>query len=146
VTDRDEPETATGPLNEPTLRLLGTRAVENRLVVCQTFEPDAITPRWLRLGLDAERYPAAVAEATLNVRWFESGDYSFHYRECRDAADDCQCRWDRHPKPSSPRAHSHPAPTAGTAESSPVAATPPLAVLFAVLDWIADRVGMVHER
>ncbi len=147
MTDRDETETATGPLDEPTLRLLGTRAVENRLVVRQTFEPDAITPRRLLLGLDTEQYPAAVTRATLDVRWFERGDYSFHYQESRDAAgDDWQCRWDRHPKPSSPRTHFHPPPTAGTAESSPVADTHPLPVLFTVLDWIADRVGTLHEN
>jgi hypothetical protein len=143
-TDETEAETATGPLDEPTLRLLGARAVETRLVVGQTFEPDAITPRRLRLTLDTAQYPATVTQVTLDVRWFESGDYSFHYRESRDAADDWQCRWDRHPKPSSPRAHFHPPPAAGTAESSPVDDTHLLSVLFAVLDWIADRVGDAH--
>ena len=148
-------EAATGPVDEPTLRTIGARAVETRQVTAQTFEPDAITPRSLRLRLDAGQYAAAVTAATLDVRWFETGDYSFHYRESRvgdetgapgqDVADGWECRWDRHPKPWAPRAHFHPPPSATDVEPSPVDATHPLGVLFAVLDHVADRIESSYE-
>ncbi|WP_435176534.1 hypothetical protein [Halorussus sp. AFM4] len=55
-----------------------------------------------------------------------------------------RCRWDRHPKTDAPRTHFHPPPDAGAAEDSPLG-THHLDVLFAILDWVSERVEHLHE-
>ena len=133
---------ATGRLDVPTLRTLARRAGSHPLVAEWAFQPSAAAPRRLRLRLAASAYPSAVTAARIDVRWFLTGDYSLHYIETR-AADGYQCRWDRHPKPTVPRAHFHPPPDAGAAEPSSLEPHH-LAVLFTVLDWVSDRVERLH--
>lgn len=137
---------STGPLDVPTLEVLAHRADTHPLVNRWAFQPDAISPRWLELSLDANQYPGSVAEPRLDIRWFEGGDYAFHYLEMR-GNDVWQCRWDRHPKPDAPKAHFHPPPSAASdVEPSPLQATHHLGVLFGVLDWITERIEQLHGR
>jgi hypothetical protein len=131
-------EAATGRLDIPTLRTLARRAESHPLVDGWTFDPSSVSPRLLRLRLALNAYPSDVTAARIDIRWFSTGDYSFHYLETR-AADSYQCRWDRHPKPTAPRAHFHPPPDAGDAEPSSLAPHH-LDALFTVLDWVSDRV------
>lgn len=143
--ERASPEEAvTGHLDIPTLRTLARRAESHPLVDSWTFDPSSVSPRLLRLRLAPNAYPSAVTAARIDIRWFSTGDYSFHYLETR-AADSYQCRWDCHPKPTAPRAHFHPPPDAGDAEPSSLAPHH-LDALFTVLDWVSDRVeGLYGE-
>lgn len=134
-----------GPLDVATLEVVGRRAVAHQLVSRWRFRPDAISPRWLELQLDAGQYPDAVTAARLEVRWFEHGDYTVHYLETR-GDDAWQCRWDRHPKPGAPTAHFHPPPDAAAAvEPSPLGASHHLDVAFGVLAWVEQRLQQLHE-
>lgn len=133
-----------GPLDVTTLEVLGRRAGTHDLVDGRGFRPDRLSPRRLAIGLDAAQYPDAVDAARLDVRWYEGGQYSLHYVETRGEAT-WQCRWDRHPKPEVPGAHFHPPPDAGEdVEPSELAAAHHIDVLFAVLEWIRDRVAGLH--
>jgi hypothetical protein len=132
-----------GELDVPTLRTIGRRADTHPLVESWQFDPSSAAPRMVQLRIDAEAYPAAVDAVRLDVRWFTTDDYSFHYVE-RRSDDRYQCRWDRHPKSDAPRTHFHPPPDAGTAEESPLDAHF-LDVLFTVLDWTSERVERLHE-
>lgn len=137
-------EAATGRLDISTLRTLARRAESHPLVDGWIFDPSGVSPRLLRLRLAPNAYPSDVTAARIDIRWFSTGDYSFHYLETR-AADSYQCRWDRHPKPTAPRAHFHPPPDADDAEPSSLAPHH-LDALFTVLDWVSDRVeGLYGE-
>lgn len=134
-----------GPLDVATLEVLARRAGAHPLVDGWELQPDAMSPRRLELRLDDDQYPEPVIAVRLDVRWFEGGDYAVHYLE-RRAENAWQCRWDRHPKPGESTAHFHPPPDAApTVESSDLEATHHLDVLFAVLDWITERLGRIHE-
>lgn len=142
MTDVDE---AAGPLDVAALDVLGERARGHPLVATTALRPDAVSPRRLEVRLDADQYPRPVERARLDVRWFEGGDYSFHYLESREDAD-WQCRWDRHPNPDGTRTHFHPPPDASAEiESTAIEETHHLGVLFAVLDWIESRVRTLHD-
>lgn len=134
------------PLDIATLDVLAHRADTQPLVEGWAFQPDAMSPRRLELHLDADQYPPSLERARLDIRWFEGGDYTFHYHESR-GGDVWQCRWDRHPKPGAPKAHFHPPPDAASdVEPSRLQATHHLDVLFAVLDWVTNRIEQLHDR
>ena len=144
--DDDDAETAadSGRLDRPTMETIGRRAATDPLVESWRFEPDRIAPRSLVLTLDATAYPSAVDAARIDVHWFVTGDYYFHYVEEQNSSR-FQCRWDRHPKTDAPRSHFHPPPDAGGAEPSPLG-DHHLDVLFSVLDWVAERVERCHDE
>lgn len=132
-----------GKLDVSTLRTIGRRATDNPLVESWRFEPSSTSPRMLEIRIDASGYPPDVEAARLDVRWFTTDDYSCHYVETR-GDDEYQCRWDRHPKTDAPRTHFHPPPDAGPAEESPLDSHH-LEVLFTVLDWVGERVELLHR-
>lgn len=134
-----------GRLDVPTLQTLAQRAATHPLVDHWTFDPSSVSPRRLQLHLTASVYPADVTAARIDIRWFVTDDYSFHYREEHEGeADPYQCRWDRHPKTTAPRTHFHPPPDAGNVEPSSLDPHH-LDVLFTVLDWVSERVEQFHE-
>lgn len=134
-----------GPLDVATLEVMAGRAETNPLVEGWQFQPDAVSPRRLELGLDDNQYPAPVETVRLDIRWFEGGNYAIHYLERRGGGD-WQCRWDRHPKPGESVEHFHPPPdAAATVEPSGLQTTHHLDALFGVLDWIAGRIEQLHE-
>jgi len=133
-----------GPLDIPTIESIAQRSHSHPLVVSAQFRPDRISPRVLELELDSQQYPDTVHTVRLDVRWFEGGDYSFHYHE-KVENNQWHCRWDRHPKPDNPRSHYHPPPTAARVEPSPIDEEHHLGVLFTVLDWVTARVERIHE-
>lgn len=138
----DAPEA--GPVDVPTLELLGRRAAGHPLVERWRLRPDAVSPRSLALVLDEGQYLERVGAARMDARWYEGGAYALHYVE---TGDDWrwQCRWDRHPEPDAPVAHVHPPPAAGDdVEPSPIDPTHPLGVCFAVLDAVTDRLEGLH--
>lgn len=134
-----------GRLDVPTLRTLAQRAVTHPLVDGWAFDPSSVSPRLLQISLTASAYPPDVTAARIDARWFVTGDYSFHYLEDRKGeASRYQCRWDRHPKTTTPRTHFHPPPDAGGAEPSSLDSHY-LDVLFTVLDWGSERVEQLHD-
>lgn len=140
---RDDGPVSTGRLDVPTLRTVGRRAVSHPLVASWRFRPSSAAPRNLEVEIDATAYPSGGDSVRLDVHWFTTGDYYFHYVENRETGA-YQCRWDRHPKTDAPRTHFHPPPDAGTVEGSPLDGHH-LAVLLTVLDWISERVERLHD-
>lgn len=134
---------ASGALDVATLSLLARRAETHPLVAEWAFDPDSMSPRLLEIHLDDSQYPRSVTAVRLDVRWFEGGDYTFHYLESHER-DDWQCRWDRHPKPEAPRAHFHPPPDAARVERG-IDESYHLGVFFAVLEWVESRLEARHE-
>lgn len=133
-----------GPLDVPTLRLLGRSAATHRLVTGWALLPDGVSPRRLRLPIDAGRYPATVEAVRIDLRWYVGGEYTIHYLESGGDRR-WECRWDHHPKPGAPTAHQHPPPAAGAdVIPSSLDEDHPLGVLFGVLEWVADRVATLH--
>lgn len=141
---QDSDSISTGQLDVPTLRTIGRRAASHPLVESWRFSPSSSSPRELEIRIDASAYPADVDSVRLDVHWFTTDDYYFHYAETR-GDEQYQCRWDRHPKTDAPRTHFHPPPNAGTATDSPLGRYH-LEVLFTVLDWISERVECLHEN
>jgi hypothetical protein len=134
-----------GPLDIATLEVLAQRAESHPLVDGWRFQPDQMSPRHLELTLAEEQYPGPVEPARLDVRWYESGDYSVHYLETR-TDDRWQCRWDRHPKPDAPRAHVNPPPDANSVgEAAGFQDGHHLAVLFGILDWLTERIETLYD-
>lgn len=135
-----------GPLDVATLRALARRADSHPLVDDWRFQPDGISPRVLELHLDPDQYPPPVGHVRIDVRWFETDDYTVHYLETR-ADSVWQCRWDCHPKPDARRAHFHPPPDAAdNVDPSELGESHYLDVLFAVLDWVTGRVEDLHDE
>ena len=132
-----EPPT-TGRLDQSTMQMIGRRAQSHRLVESWEFVPDELSPRSVEISLHPTLYPQSVTTARIQIHWFVTGDYYVHYIESLEETQ-YQCRWDRHPKTNAPRTHFHPPPDAGEAVDSHIG-THPLAVLFAVLDWISERI------
>lgn len=133
-----------GPLDVATFELLAGRLESSPLVDTWEFTPDSRSPRALRVHLDAAAYPPPITAARLDIRWFETADYSIHYVETHPD-ERWECRWDRHRKRDAPRAHFHPPPNAGRAGASPLTSSHPLGVLFEILEWIRERVADAHE-
>lgn len=135
-----------GRLDVPTLRVLARRATTHPLVLDWAFDSSSVSPRLLRLSLNAHSYPNTVRTVRIDIRWFNTDDYSFHYVEERDGETaPHQCRWDRHPKTTVPQTHFHPPPNTGDAESVSLDSHH-LAVLFSVLDWVSERIERLHAE
>lgn len=135
-----------GRLDVPTLQTLAQRATSHPLVDDWEFDPSSVSPRVLHLALDTSAYPIDVTTTRIDIRWFVTSDYSFHYlEEDESETNPFQCRWDRHPKTTAPRMHFHPPPDAGDAEPSSLDPHH-LDVLFTVLDWVSERVEHLHAE
>ena len=122
-----------GHLDMPPLQTLAQRAATHSLVDNWAFNPSSVSPRLLQRFLTESAYPTDVTAACIDVRWFVTGNYSFHYLEKRDGETELyQCRWDRHPKSTAPQTHFHPTPDVGDAKPSSLDPHH-IDVLFAVL-------------
>jgi len=75
-------------------------------------QPDKITCYFAR-----GYFPAAVDEVSLQIVWYETGDFTIHYRELYQDGETWECRWDRHPNNHNTRAHYHPGPDAVRADA-----------------------------
>lgn len=134
----------TGPLDRGTLRLLERILAADPLVGTTAFDPDTYEPRSVQASLDTDRYPASVDEARLEIRWFESGDFSVQYVEVND--DRWLCRWDCHPNPHSARLHFHRPPEGTEVTDVTLASTHPLDVLSTVVAAVEQRIEHHWER
>ena len=136
----DSEPRSTGPPDRQTLRLLERHLTTEPLVAETAFEPDSYEPRLLEVVFDAERYPASVTAARLDVRWFTTGDFSIHYVETRGDGADWECRWDRHPNTHNARVHFHEPPSASDVTDLDLPSLHPLEVYSTVLTAIERRI------
>jgi hypothetical protein len=110
------------------------------------FDPDIYEPRLLHALVDAAQYPETVVAARIDIRWFTTGDFSFHYIEKDQDDSRWECRWDRHPNPHNPRLHFHQPPTAVEATDLSLSSRHPLDVYSTVLDAIEGRIQSLWEN
>lgn len=139
----DASDGGTGPVDRQTLRLLETHLADDPLVETTGFEPDPYEPRVLTATLDANRYPASITTGRIDIRWFTSGDFSFHYLETGLSGHHWECRWDRHPNDHNTRLHFHTPPTGKDVQDIPELSEHPLEVYSTVLTAIDQRIEML---
>lgn len=115
-----------GPVEYPILRQIREILLnEEPLVDAVTFD-DPANPT----ELIVEFTTGLASPGRLEITWWTSGAYRFHYTE----PDGLDFRFDRHPKADAPTAHFHPPPDTGRAEPSFLAGvTQPQVVTRAVL-------------
>lgn len=130
---------STGPPDRQTLRLLERHLAADALVDDTSFDPDPHEPRLLRVHFDTARYPASTIAARLDVRWFTTGDFSFHYVETRSDDTRWECRWDRHPNTHNTRVHFHHPPDSDEVTDLSLPSQHPLDVYSTVLDAVEQR-------
>ncbi|WP_348643029.1 hypothetical protein [Natronomonas gomsonensis] len=136
----DAPTGRTGPVDRQTLRLLETHLIDDPLVESTSIDPDPYEPRLLHASLDTGRYPESVETVRIDIQWFTSGDFSFHYLETESAGQHWECRWDRHPNEHNTRLHFHMPPTGTNVRDIPDLAEHPLEVYSTVLTAIDERI------
>lgn len=137
------PPARTGPPDRRILRLLERQFAAEPAVAETRFEPTSQAPRLLQARFDATRYPPSVDTARLDVRWFASGDFSFHYAEAGEAGAagaDWECRWDRHPNEHNARVHFHQPPDGANVCDLDVPSLHPLDVYATVVAAIDRRI------
>jgi hypothetical protein len=140
--DSDSPG-STGPPDRQTLRLLERHLSSESLVEETAFEPETHEPRLLRVVLDAGQYPESTASVRLDIRWFTTSDFSFHYIETAVDGSQWECRWDRHPNTHNSRLHFHQPPDAATIGDLSLASLHPLSVYATVLGAVEQRLEQV---
>lgn len=128
-----------GPPDRQVLRLLERRLAAEPPIERTEFRPDAETPYELVIHLDTDQYPESTRSVRLDVRWFTTGDFSFHYDETDADSDRWECRWDRHPNPHAKRVHFHGLPAAADVENLELPSIHPLDVSSTVVAAIQDR-------
>lgn len=139
----DSPAGSTGPPDRQTLRLLERQLAADPLIGDTEFDPDLYEPRLLRGVLGTDQYPVDVTTARLDIRWFTTGDFSFHYVETRGENETWECRWDRHPNPHNTRLHFHEPPTGADITDLDLTSVHPLEVYATVLTAIEHRIEAV---
>ena len=136
----DDDVGSTGPPDRHTLRLLERRLADDPLVAETVLDPDPYEPRVLRASLDLDRYPEEYTAARVDVRWFATGDFSFHYVEDAIDSDRWECRWDRHPNAHDPRLHFHRPPDGEIVIDLELDSIHPLDVYATVLTAVERRI------
>lgn len=129
-----------GPPDRQTLRLLERQFASDSIVAAVAFDPDTYEPRRLEVQVDEDQYPDSVVAARVDVRWFTTGDFSFHYVESHADEARWECRWDRHPNGHNSRVHFHEPPFADDASDLSLPSLHPLDVYSTVLDAVEERI------
>ena len=126
----------TGPVGSvdlPVLQQIQTLLIEQEPLVESTRFDDPINPT----ELVVEFTLADRSHSRLEVTWWQTGAYRFHYTE----SDGINFRYDNHPKSAVPDAHFHPPPNAGLAESSFLgSATRPLVITRAIVTRVREAI------
>ncbi|RJT07499.1 hypothetical protein [Halococcus sp. IIIV-5B] len=103
----------TAPIDYDVLDRLGHRLAGSERFEDVEYRPD-YAPNSVVLRFDLGYFPVEVERASLQVRWYENDDFSFHYAEQWEGGDRWECRWDRHPNTHNSRDHFHPPSDAAT--------------------------------
>jgi hypothetical protein len=133
-----------GPIDRHVLRLFDRKLQPHPIVASTAYDPDPYEPRRLQTSFANDRYPKTIEGGRLDVRWFETGDFGFHYREDHETGV-WQCRWDRHPNPHNARCHFHEPPDCASVVDLSLPDSNPLSVLFTVLGAIEDRIDGLRD-
>lgn len=144
--DADDTDPSTGPPDRRTLQLLERHLSGHSFVSATEYDPDSYEPRLLRVRLDGEQYPNAVVAARLDIRWFTTGDFSFHYVEIHRDETEWECRWDRHPNDHNTRLHFHRPPNGDDVDDLSLSSTHPMEVYATVLAAIERRVAGLWDE
>ena len=133
---------ATGPIDDQVLDTIQQLASTHRLVDRVYLNDDPGGRQELYIKLDPDHYPVAVETVTLQVRWYKTDDYTFHYREDWET-DEWQCRWDRHPHPhNAAREHFHePTTDADDPITDPIRRVEPHFLFVRMMENISERIG-----
>ncbi|RZV06721.1 hypothetical protein BDK88_3752 [Natrinema hispanicum] len=142
----DSAPDSTGPPDRQTLRLLERHLTSDSLVAETAFDPDSYEPRLLKAFLDMERYPESVSAARLDIRWFTTEDFTFHYVEDHNDGSRWECRWDRHPNTHNARLHFHQPPAANDITDLELPSFHPLEVYSTVLTAIEQRLETLWSQ
>ncbi|WP_340097961.1 hypothetical protein [Salinibaculum salinum] len=127
----------TAPVDFDRLDRIRERLGNDDRFVDVTADPD-YAPSRLVLDYDEGLYPPTVAEARLEIVWYENNDFSIHYHE-RQQEGTFDHRWDRHPSTHNDREHVHPGPDAPTPGSDTEFPADWRDVLATVLREIEER-------
>lgn len=95
------------------LRLVRDAFLETEPLVEEAAFDSVLSPRTLHVSLSDGIGDSNGAK--IDVAWYSSGAYSFHYTD----SDDVNWRFDRHPNPHSPEKHFHEPPDAETGSTQP---------------------------
>ena len=138
---------ATGPIDDNVLDTIQQLASTHRFVHRVYLNDDPGGRRELYIELDPDHYPGAIETVTLQVKWYNTDDYTFHYREVWES-DEWQCRWDRHPHPhNATREHFHEPPTAADDPiTDPMERVEPHYVFARTMANISERVEQLWEN
>lgn len=102
-----------GGIDSEVLEQIGRHLDRSHRFTEVVFQPD-YAPSSVVADYDLGYFPAAIDRAFLQIRWYETDDFSVHYSEQYDDGDQWACRWDRHPNAHNLRSHFHPPPDAET--------------------------------
>lgn len=129
------------PVDSTVLDQFRDRTRSHPLVAETTAECTDGATSTLILVLDVTQFPEMVRDARLEIRWYENGEYNFHYYEDH-GTDDWQCRWDRHPNPHAAYAHFHRPPRADASDAVDDVTAPdhPQEMFSRTLANVRDRV------
>ena len=142
----DSPPSTTGPPDRQILRLLERHLSSDTLVMDTAIEPNPHEPRVLHASFDSNQYPTPIDSVRLDVRWYESGDFSLHYVEDRQDEGQWECRWDRRPNEHNARLHFHHPPDATRVTDLSLPSVHPLDVYSTVATAIEQRVQRLWDE
>ena len=109
----DDSGPGVGPIDYDVLDRLRSRLDGSERFSSVEFRPDQ-APGAVVVTYDLGYFPAAVEQASLRIRWFETDDFNVHYAEQYAGGESWECRWVRHPNEHNTRDHFHPPPDAST--------------------------------
>jgi len=137
----------TGPIDDQVLDTIQHLASTHRFVKRVYPNDDPGGRRELYVEFDPDHYPEAIETVALQIRWYETDDYTFHYREDWET-DEWQCRWDRHPHPhTADREHFHEPPTAADDPiTDPVGRVEPHYLFARTMANVTERIEQVWEN
>lgn len=127
-----------GPLDIDILDRIGQRLAGSTRFSNVSVQPES-APMSVRAEFDLGYYPAAINQAYLEIRWFQTDDFSIHYLEQYASGETWECRWDRHPNDHNTREHFHPPPDASTPGRDAAYPTDWRDMLTRVLEQLDER-------
>jgi hypothetical protein len=135
----EDEEPVAGPLDVDILDRIGQRLAGSDRFSTVTVQPESARDSVVA-EFDLGFYPAAVERAYLQIRWFQTDDFSVHYLEAYASRETWECRWDRHPNDHNTREHFHPPPDAPTPGTDAAYPNDWRAVLTHVLKRLDERI------
>lgn len=109
--DSDPDDRDVGPIDADVLDRIESYLAGSDRFSDVEFRPTP-APNSIRAEYDLGYVPPAVTRASLEIRWYETDDFTVHYSERYSDGQQYECRWDKHPNNHNTRDHFHPPPAA----------------------------------